>query len=367
MRRFLTGLVLLTLVFGSAISLSAQDTATPTLYITEAWSRPFIAYSEDTTNHEADTHHPENDEHHHANAASEGVLGRGTSAIYFNLTNASEEDVTLTGVNAFVAYRTELHETVIEANDVMMMHPLHDGVVIPAGETVAFAPAGKHVMLINLYRDLYEGQAISLDLTFTTENGETFTRNTAVPVLSVAPIPTLDPAYPDIIVLDAWVRTTEGATESHGHGETATDPHAGHGDAAADSHTNPDDAEDKTETFHGTTAVYMQLLNIGASDTLVEIRTDVAEKVEIHETVIDANDVMRMQALENGLALPNGQTITLAPAGLHIMLIQVREPLVTGQAIALTFVYQSGAEQVIAVPVRDLTGQPWQEDHANGH
>jgi len=37
---------------------------------------------------------------------------------------------------------------------------------IPAGEQVVFEPGGYHVMLINLQRDLIDGETISLNLKF---------------------------------------------------------------------------------------------------------------------------------------------------------------------------------------------------------
>jgi copper(I)-binding protein len=360
MQRLLTMLLLLALIFTPILGVSAQDS--PTLYITDAWVRPFVGDLTGTAHDAADDADDAHGHHHGADESTtdeSGVLGRGTSAIYFNLTNTGAEDVTLISANTFAAYKTELHETTIDSNDVMIMQALHDGVVIPAGETVAFAPAGKHVMLIGLYGDIAEGSAVSLDLTFEDAAGETFTLHTAAPALSAAP------AASDVVVLDGWVRTNFGAADDHGHMD-----HGSHDDAHT---TETDDHSDHSDThaaetpdFNSTSAVYLQLHNQGEDDTLIAVHSDVAETVELHETVIDSNDVMRMQALVGGIPLPNGETVTMSPGGLHIMLIQVHQALITGQAITVTLVYESGAEQVIAVPVRDVLGNPWQ-DHDTGH
>ena len=53
----------------------------------------------------------------------------------------------------------------MSSDGTMSMH--HQmSVPIPAGEEVAFEPGGLHVMLINLQRDLNDGETISLVLKF---------------------------------------------------------------------------------------------------------------------------------------------------------------------------------------------------------
>ncbi len=64
-----------------------------------------------------------------------------------------------------------------------------------------------------------------------------------------------------------------------------------------------------------TGAAYLTLENAGTEDdALVEVRSDVAEKIEIHDMTMDGM-VMRMRQLDR-LALPAGETVRLAPGGL---------------------------------------------------
>ena len=96
--------------------------------------------------------------------ARPGIAG-GNSAVYFVVKNPSSREDSLQSASSEVAEATELHMTEISSDDTMSMH--HQmSVPIPGGEEVVFEPGGLHVMLINLERDLNEGETISLVLKF---------------------------------------------------------------------------------------------------------------------------------------------------------------------------------------------------------
>ncbi len=68
--------------------------------------------------------------------------------------------------------------------------------------------------------------------------------------------------------------------------------------------------------------------------SLVSASSPVAEVTELHEmSMKDAVMIMRPVPY---IRLPKGQTIRLAPGGLHIMLIDLKKPLKTGDKVALT-------------------------------
>jgi hypothetical protein len=70
-------------------------------------------------------------------------------------------------------------------------------------------------------------------------------------------------------------------------------------------------------------AAYFEVRNEGATDDrLVGASTPIAARVEIHETRIVAG-VAQMRAQE-AVAIVAGRTITAAPGGLHLMLIELR-------------------------------------------
>lgn len=59
--------------------------------------------------------------------------------------HGGSEPVTLRSIETDAAVRLEMHESAMQ-DGMMTMHPV-ETVDVPAGETVAFAPGGKHIML----------------------------------------------------------------------------------------------------------------------------------------------------------------------------------------------------------------------------
>lgn len=100
-------------------------------------------------------------------------------------------------------------------------------------------------------------------------------------------------------------------------------------------------------------AAYMLLRSPGG-DRLLGGSSPVAARVELHETRMEG-DVMRMRAREV-LDLPPGQAVTLAPGGLHVMLIGLAEPLAAGQRVPLTLRFERGGEQQVEVVVGGAEG-----------
>jgi copper(I)-binding protein len=85
---------------------------------------------------------------------------------------------------------------------------------------------------------------------------------------------------------------------------------------------------------------YMTLTNTGKeADRLTGGSSAVAAKLEVHEmTTVDG--VMRMRALAKGIEIGPGQTVSLKPGSYHLMLIDLKEPLVKGQKIKGTLVFE---------------------------
>lgn len=86
-------------------------------------------------------------------------------AAYFKL-NAGSEPIMLLDVDAKFAVRTELHESMkghAGGGSMMSMQPLKQ-VAVPAGDSVIFAPAGKHVMLFDVSPSVKAGDKVPLTL-----------------------------------------------------------------------------------------------------------------------------------------------------------------------------------------------------------
>ena len=86
-------------------------------------------------------------------------------AAYFAIRNGAVHANTLLGLTTDIAGQAEMHITMVDANNVMSMHP-QATVDIPAGGTVEFKPGGLHVMLIGLKQDLKAGDTYTLTLQF---------------------------------------------------------------------------------------------------------------------------------------------------------------------------------------------------------
>lgn len=97
-------------------------------------------------------------------ARSRAAIAGTNGVVYFTLANEGGRPDTLLTVETDVAI-AELHESQIDEQGIMRMRPLTN-VEIPAGGSVSLEPGGKHVMLINLKRDLTPGDKISLTLNF---------------------------------------------------------------------------------------------------------------------------------------------------------------------------------------------------------
>ena len=117
----------------------------------------------------------------------------------------------------------------------------------------------------------------------------------------------------DLVVEDAWARATPGTAAPGG--------------------------------------AYFTVRNLGdAPVRLIDIRSEAATMVTIHETEIDAQGIARMSAVLEAVIAP-GEALTLEPGGLHAMLMDLSEPLVEGETLALTLGFEGGDELTIDVPI----------------
>jgi periplasmic copper chaperone A len=89
---------------------------------------------------------------------------------------------------------------------------------------------------------------------------------------------------------------------------------------------------------------YLTIENHGASaDKLISAATPVAAKIEIHEmTTLDG--IMMMRAIEGGLVIPPGKSVTLAPGGSHLMFIGLAAPFSEGQHIDAALMFEKAGK-----------------------
>jgi copper(I)-binding protein len=102
------------------------------------------------------------------------------------------------------------------------------------------------------------------------------------------------------------------------------------------------------------TAAYLTIRNTGdRPDRLIEVSTPVAGHAETHAMVHEGG-VMKMRPA-GPLEIPAGGVLRFAPGGeLHIMLMELEEPLEEGASVPLTLVFESAGEVALEMPIAGI-------------
>ncbi|WP_439361616.1 copper chaperone PCu(A)C [Bradyrhizobium sp. DASA03007] len=99
-----------------------------------------------------------------------------------------------------------------------------------------------------------------------------------------------------------------------------------------------------------TGAAYLILINNGeAGDQLLGATTPVADKVQFHSTT-EENGMSRMREMPVVDLVPHAKT-TFDPGGMHIMLVDLKQPLKEGQTFSLSLTFAKAGKVDVTVPV----------------
>lgn len=110
--------------------------------------------------------------------------------------------------------------------------------------------------------------------------------------------------------------------------------------------------------------VFGTIHNNSAEDVhLTGVSGEIDGSHELHETVPGGGGMM-MQEKEDGFVIPGGGDLVLEPGGNHIMLMNLTEPITTGQEIVLTLELGDGTEQEVTISARDFVGG--EEEYVGG-
>ena len=153
----------------------------------------------------------------HAQVAIDGAWVRATvpqqsgTGAFMQL--KSESDTKLVEADSPVAKHVEIHEMVME-NHVMKMRQIRN-LPLPAGETVELKPGGYHIMMMDLHKQVKDGDTVPLTLTFEGNDGQ---RNT--------------------MKIDAPVRPLASGADGHAHGHNhgGSSSHGAHHGPAVKKH-----------------------------------------------------------------------------------------------------------------------------------
>jgi periplasmic copper chaperone A len=143
--------------------------------------------------------------------------------------------------------------------------------------------------------------------------------------------------------------------EKHDHGVKAATP-AGTIEIAAP-WTRP------AASVGGTGAGYMKITNNGTeADMLLGGSSEAAERVEVHETAVDDKGVASMRKLD-AVELKPGQSIELKPAGMHLMLIGLKEPLKVGGTLKAQLNFKKAGKVDVELVVKTAGGDAGGHEH----
>ncbi|MEN9707103.1 MAG: hypothetical protein RIS31_669 [Actinomycetota bacterium] len=85
--------------------------------------------------------------------------------------------------------------------------------------------------------------------------------------------------------------------------------------------------------------------------TIIGGETDIAKMVQTHEVV---NGMM--QEKKGGIEIKPGETVTLEPGGLHIMIMDITKPIVAGDKITFTVKFKNAESQTLTLTAKDSAG-----------
>ena len=109
---------------------------------------------------------------------------------------------------------------------------------------------------------------------------------------------------------------------------------------------------------------YMTLISLDDDAVFIGANTSAANEVQLH-THSSVDGIVRMRRVEAGIPLPLGEAVTLAPGGMHIMLIGLTAPLKKGETVALELLFENADPVTVEVPVLGIAARG-AHGHAHG-
>lgn len=103
-----------------------------------------------------------------------------------------------------------------------------------------------------------------------------------------------------------------------------------------------------------TGAGYLTLVNEGSEpDRLIGVTSTIARRAEIHSMEMNG-DIARMRWLKEGVLLPPRQAVELKPGGIHIMLMELAEPIRQDNPVPVTLEFERAGKLDIHLMVAPI-------------
>ena len=115
------------------------------------------------------------------------------------------------------------------------------------------------------------------------------------------------------------------------------------------------------------TGGYLHIHNHGTSmQRLTAASADFSGHTEIHQMILEAG-VMKMSPLKDGIEIAAGGHIHLKPGGLHIMFMQLKQPLAPSDMHQATLTFDKCGDVPVLFKVTKTPGQSDSAGHSTGH
>ena len=107
----------------------------------------------------------------------------------------------------------------------------------------------------------------------------------------------------------------------------------------------------------GMTAAFGEITNdTDEALVLVSASTAASPMIELHETVADDAGTAMMQEKDGGFTIEPGDTLTLEPGGIHIMLMGVEDPIAAGDEVDFTLTFEDGSTVDFTATAKEFSG-----------
>jgi hypothetical protein len=100
------------------------------------------------------------------------------------------------------------------------------------------------------------------------------------------------------------------------------------------------------------------------ADRLVAAKSPVADRVEIHNSIMK-DGIMKMMQMEE-LVIPAGEMVMLKPGGFHVMLMGLKKPLTEGTDFPVTLDFAHAGKITVTVHVKEA-GAMDMKKHGHQH
>lgn len=103
-------------------------------------------------------------------------------------------------------------------------------------------------------------------------------------------------------------------------------------------------------------AGYLTIQNNGSEpDRLESVTATVSDRVEIHEMSIK-DGIMTMRMIPDGVEIPAGAKVALAPGGYHLMMQELKQPLKQGERFKGTVTFARAGTVAVEFTVEGMGG-----------